>query len=76
MEKITATVDASGLNCPMPILRTKQAIEKLKAGDVLKVISTDAGSVRDFDSFCVQTGNELKSVEEKDGKFHFLINVL
>ena len=51
------TLDASGLNCPLPILKTKKALSKMGAGQVLEVISTDAGSVKDIEAFCNQTGN-------------------
>ena len=54
----TATLDARGLNCPLPILRTKKALNGLASGDTLHLISTDPGSVKDIDAFCQQTGNE------------------
>lgn len=66
-------LDASGLNCPMPILKTKKALNKMSAGQVLEVISTDAGSVKDIEAFCSQTGNILSSVAEVDGKYLFTI---
>jgi len=66
-------LDASGLNCPMPILKTKKALSKMDSGKVLEVISTDAGSVKDIEAFCNQTGNKLVSVTEDDGKFVFTI---
>ena len=56
---ITKEVDARGLNCPLPILKSKKALADMESGQVLKVICTDAGSVRDFQAFCKQTGNEL-----------------
>jgi tRNA 2-thiouridine synthesizing protein A len=52
-------VDARGLNCPLPILKAKKALAELGSGQVLKVVSTDPGSVRDFQAFARQTGNEL-----------------
>lgn len=52
-------VDARGLNCPLPILKAKKALSELASGQVLRVVSTDAGSVRDFQAFAKQTGNEL-----------------
>jgi TusA-related sulfurtransferase len=52
-------LDARGLNCPLPILKAKKALADMTAGQVLRVISTDAGSVRDFQAFAKQTGNEL-----------------
>ena len=52
-------LDARGLNCPLPILKAKKALADMHSGQTLKVISTDAGSVRDFQAFAKQTGNEL-----------------
>lgn len=52
-------LDTRGLNCPLPILKTKKALAELAAGDLLRVVSTDPGSVRDFQAFARQTGNEL-----------------
>lgn len=66
-------LDASGLNCPLPILRAKKTLDALEAGQVLHVITTDPGSLKDFDAFSKQTGNELIESREEKGKFHFLI---
>jgi TusA-related sulfurtransferase len=55
----TQELDTRGLNCPLPILKAKKALATLQSGDVLKVVSTDPGSVRDFQAFARQTGNEL-----------------
>lgn len=63
--------DASGLNCPMPILKTKKALADMASGQVLKVIATDSGSVKDMQAFADQTGNMLLSSEEAGGKFIF-----
>ncbi|MDP3520674.1 MAG: sulfurtransferase TusA family protein [Hydrogenophaga sp.] len=52
-------LDARGLNCPLPILKAKKALADMSSGQTLKVIATDAGSVRDFQAFAKQTGNEL-----------------
>ena len=52
-------VDARGLNCPLPILRAKKALADMQAGQVLRVVATDPGSVKDFAAFARQTGNEL-----------------
>jgi len=68
-----AELDAKGLNCPLPILRAKKAISALTTGQVLKIVATDPGSVKDFEAFCNQTGNELISSAEADGAFEFLI---
>ncbi len=67
------TVDARGLNCPLPILRTRKAISGINTGEVLEVIATDPGSVMDMTSFCAQTGHELLDHAEADGNFIFHI---
>jgi len=59
MSDFTKDLDTSGLNCPMPILRAKKALKDLEAGDILRITSTDPGSVKDFEAFAKQTGNEL-----------------
>lgn len=66
-------LDASGLNCPLPILRAKKMISGLTSGQILHVIATDPGAVKDFEAFCKQTGNELLSSGEANGKFTFEI---
>jgi tRNA 2-thiouridine synthesizing protein A len=66
-------LDASGLNCPLPILRAKKTLNAMSPGQVLHVVATDPGSVKDFDAFAKQTGNELMESKEEGGKFHFLI---
>ncbi|MCG6896434.1 MAG: sulfurtransferase TusA family protein [Thiocapsa sp.] len=66
-------LDASGLNCPLPILRAKKTLNAMDSGQVLHVVATDPGSVKDFDAFAKQTGNELMESKEEGGKFHFLI---
>jgi tRNA 2-thiouridine synthesizing protein A len=67
------TLDASGLNCPMPILKTKKALTKMSPGQILEVISTDAGSVKDLVAFCNQTGNKLLGTVEEGNKYIFTI---
>jgi TusA-related sulfurtransferase len=62
-------LDTSGLNCPLPILKTKKALATLQSGDLLKVISTDPGSVRDFQAFARQTGHELIEQTSADAAF-------
>lgn len=59
-------VDARGLNCPLPILKAKKALAELGSGQVLKVVSTDSGSLRDFQAFARQTGNEMIGQSEAD----------
>jgi tRNA 2-thiouridine synthesizing protein A len=66
-------LDASGLNCPLPILRAKKTLSSMDAGQVLHIIATDPGSVKDFEAFAKQTGNELMESKEEGGKFYFLI---
>ncbi len=73
MSDFDQELDASGLNCPLPILRAKKAIAGMEAGQTLRIIATDPGSVKDFEAFCKQTGNELVSSGEEGGKFTFLI---
>ncbi|MBL3526377.1 MAG: sulfurtransferase TusA family protein [gamma proteobacterium endosymbiont of Lamellibrachia anaximandri] len=73
MTETTHTLDARGLNCPLPILRTKKAIAALASGEILEVTATDPGSVKDLDSFCSQTGHEMVSSEEAADGFVFLI---
>lgn len=66
-------LDARGLNCPLPILRTKKALNGMLSGQILKVLATDPGSVRDFQAFSKQTGNELLGASQSDGEFRFLM---
>jgi tRNA 2-thiouridine synthesizing protein A len=73
MPAATQTLDASGLACPMPVVRTRQAIDQLDTGDVLEVISTDRGSLRDIPAWAESTGNRLLEQHEADGRFTFLI---
>jgi tRNA 2-thiouridine synthesizing protein A len=64
-------LDARGLNCPLPILRTKKALTDMSSGQVLKIIATDPGSVKDFQAFSKQTGNTLLSADEAEKVFRF-----
>lgn len=73
MSEFHQELDACGLNCPLPILRTKKALATLESGQILKIIATDPGSVKDFDAFAKQTGNQLRSSGEEGGKFVFFI---
>ncbi|CAB1368598.1 sulfurtransferase TusA family protein [Denitratisoma oestradiolicum] len=66
-------LDARGLSCPLPILRTKKTLAEMQSGQVLRILATDAGAVKDFHAFARQTGNELLASEEKEGEFVFLI---
>jgi tRNA 2-thiouridine synthesizing protein A len=69
----TLTLDTRGLNCPLPILRTKKALSDLGRGDTLAVTATDPGSLKDMQAFCKQTGHELISSNTQGGEFEFLI---
>ena len=69
----TETIDTSGMNCPIPIIKAKKAIKTMVSGNTLEVISTDPGSVRDFEAFSRATGNELIESAEDNGVFRFLL---
>jgi tRNA 2-thiouridine synthesizing protein A len=69
----TRELDARGLNCPLPILKTKKSLDTMAAGDVLKVVSTDSGSVKDMQAFAKQTGNELLGSEESGKDYVFFL---
>ena len=73
MSDFDQELDASGLNCPLPILRAKKNLNSMEAGQVLRIIATDPGSVKDFEAFAKQTGNELLDSGEEGGKFVFRI---
>lgn len=66
-------LDARGLNCPLPILRAKKALTDMQSGQVLRITATDPGSVKDFQAFCKQTGNELLSQTEANKEFVVLM---
>ncbi len=66
-------LDTRGMNCPLPILKTKKALADMTTGQVLKVISTDAGSVKDMQAFANQTGNTLVSSAEEKGEYIFMM---
>lgn len=65
-------LDVKGLNCPLPILRTKKALAEMQTGQLLRVLATDPGAVKDFQAFAKQTGNELLVSSEQDKVFEFL----
>ena len=66
-------VDARGMKCPLPILKAKKVLNDMQTGEVLRVMATDPGSVRDFNAFARQTGNELLSHAELDAEFTFFL---
>lgn len=72
-QSATATLDARGLNCPLPILRTKKELAKLSQGETLEVQASDPGSVKDMDSFCQQTGHELILSAQVKDSFVFVV---
>jgi len=65
--------DAKNLNCPLPILRCKKGLSEINATQILKMMATDPGSVKDFQAFCKQTGHELLQQDVADGVFTFYI---
>lgn len=73
MTDFASELDARGLNCPLPILKAKKAINALESGQVLKIIATDPGSVKDFEAFAKQTGNELLESVEAGGEYTFMM---
>lgn len=73
MTDYTEKFDTTGLNCPLPILRSRKVLARLNSGDVLYVICTDPDSVRDFDAFCQHSGNELLESSESGGKYHYFV---
>ncbi len=73
MADIKLTVDASGLSCPLPIVRTAQAMKTVSSGDLVEVVATDPGSVKDFDAWSKSTGNALVEQDAANGKFRFVI---
>ncbi len=68
--------DACGLNCPLPILRAKKILNTMSSGEVLRIIATDPGSVKDFEAFARQTGNELIESRQEEDKYHYLLRKL
>ena len=70
---ISLNLDLSGLNCPLPILKTKKKLGDMQSGQLISVTSTDSGSYNDFKYFCEHTGHELISREHRESKFYFII---
>lgn len=70
---VDETLDVKGLNCPLPILKAKKALNLMAPGKTLEVLATDPGSVADFEAFCRSTGNELLASEENSDVFRFVI---
>ena len=72
-DTITRTLDLKGLSCPMPIVKTAQALRGMHVGDLIESLATDPGSVPDFNAWCTSTGNELVEQTESDGVYRFVI---
>jgi tRNA 2-thiouridine synthesizing protein A len=70
---VVQTLDLKGLSCPLPIVKTAQAIRSLQSGDLLEALATDPGSVPDFAAWCRSTGNQLVEKTAEDGVFRFVI---
>ena len=70
---VTKTLDLKGLSCPLPIVKTAQAMKELQSGDLVEALATDPGSVPDFRAWCTSTGNELVEQTEDAGVYRFLI---
>lgn len=70
---IKIVVDAKGLQCPMPLLKAKQALNKVDVDDLIEIIATDVGSYKDFHAFAKQSSHELLLAEEKDGIYRYII---
>ncbi len=70
---IDLSLDVKGLNCPLPILKTKKALQQVEIGNILEIFTTDPGSVPDFNAFCRQTGHDLIETTELKASFRFLI---
>jgi len=70
---VTKTLDTSGLSCPLPIVKTKKALKDIEVGDILEMISTDAGSIPDMEAWARQTGHELLESNDEGNTFRFFI---
>ncbi|MBT3702644.1 MAG: sulfurtransferase TusA family protein [Alphaproteobacteria bacterium] len=73
MTDFNSELDARGLNCPLPILRAKKTMNGMNSGEILKIVATDPGSVKDFEAFCRQSGDELLDTQEADGEYTYMI---
>jgi tRNA 2-thiouridine synthesizing protein A len=73
MTTVAEKLDTRGMNCPLPVLKTRKALNIISSGEILEVTASDPGSVKDMASFCEQTGNRLVSSNETDNSYIFLI---
>ena len=71
--QIARTLDLKGLSCPLPIVKTAQAMKELGSGDLIEALATDPGAVPDFNAWCTSTGNELVEQTDADGVYRFVI---
>jgi tRNA 2-thiouridine synthesizing protein A len=71
--EIAQRIDAKGLSCPMPIVKTAQAIKSVASGQLIEVLATDAGSTKDFVAWCKTTGNELVESSVENGVYRFVL---
>jgi tRNA 2-thiouridine synthesizing protein A len=69
----TKALDARGLRCPLPVLKARKALKELAGGEILHVLATDPGAVKDFEAFCRTTGHRLVELREADGVYDFAI---
>lgn len=68
-------LDATGLKCPIPVLKARKAVKSMKGGELLEILATDPGAVADFDAFCATSGHELVEQSHEDDVFRFLIRI-
>ncbi len=73
MQNFDQSVDARGLNCPLPIIKVRKALKDMQAGEVVQLLATDPGSTDDIESFCDQTGHSLLSSEKQGAEFLFMV---
>jgi len=71
--QIARTLDLKGLSCPLPIVKTAQAMRELGSGELIEALATDPGSVPDFNAWCTSTGNQLVEQTDADGVYRFVI---
>jgi tRNA 2-thiouridine synthesizing protein A len=71
--QIVRSLDLKGLSCPLPIVKTAQAVKELASGDLIEALATDPGAVPDFNAWCKSTGNELVDQSETEGIYRFVI---
>jgi tRNA 2-thiouridine synthesizing protein A len=72
-QEMDMELDTKGMNCPLPVLKAKKALSQLEAGNILKILATDPGSVEDFGAFCRSGGHELIESSEAEGVFTYIL---